>query len=87
MNTQRGELKSFSEYGVSLSVDVPRAKDRSQLDGELDRLHHGAGVFANLSLDERIALVDAMQSGYLKIAERCVSVACRAKGIESCTPL
>ena len=87
MNAQRAELKSFSEYGLSPSVDVPRAKDRSQMDGELERLRRGAGAFVNLSLDERIGLARSMQQGYLRVAERSVAVACKAKGIEPGTPL
>jgi acyl-CoA reductase-like NAD-dependent aldehyde dehydrogenase len=87
MNAQGVELKSFSECGFSPSVDAPRAKERSQMDGELDRLRRGASEFVNLSLDEKIALARSMQRGYLKIAERSVAVACKAKGIEPGTPL
>jgi aldehyde dehydrogenase (NAD(P)+) len=87
MNTQKAELKSFSEYGFSPSVDAPRAKDKSQIDGEIERLRRGAVTFANLTLDERISLVGAMQHGYQKIAERSVAIACKAKGIEPGTPM
>lgn len=87
MNTQKVDMKSFSEYGFSPSVETPQAKDRSQLDIEIDRLRRGAGTFANLPLDERIALARSMQYGYLKIAERSVAIACKAKGIELGTPL
>jgi aldehyde dehydrogenase (NAD(P)+) len=87
MDTQKAELKSFSEYGFSPSVEAPQAKDKSQLDSEIERLRREAVTFANLPLDEKIALAGSMQCGYLKISERSVAIACRAKGIEPGTPL
>jgi aldehyde dehydrogenase (NAD(P)+) len=87
MSPQGAEVRSFSEYQFSPSVDVPRARDRSELEGALERLHRAAPTFANLPLGERISLAEAMQRGYLRIAERSVAAGCKAKGIALGTPL
>ncbi len=81
MNVQDASPKSFSEYTFSLEVEAPPANDKHQLDMIIEKLRKGSRTFAKLSLDERIELALAMQRGYLKIAERSVALACKAKGI------
>jgi len=86
MSTPTATLKSFSEYSFTPLVDTPPVDDKHQFDVAIERLRHGARKFVNLSLDERIALARSMQQGYLKISERSVATACKAKGITLGTP-
>lgn len=57
-----------------------------QLDAAVARVRASASNFAQLALDERIALADAMQQGYLDIAEISVRAGCAAKGIDFMSP-
>ena len=75
-----------SQPATQSRVDVPRPTSRDQLDEAVARLQNSARKFAKLSLDDRIALARSMQAGYLKVAERSVEAACRAKGIPTGTP-
>ncbi|MBA3760689.1 MAG: aldehyde dehydrogenase [Gemmatimonadales bacterium] len=63
-----------------------RPTGRRRLDEMVARLREGAPVFAQLSLEKRIALARSMQIGYLRIAPRSVAAACKAKGIQAGTP-
>jgi acyl-CoA reductase-like NAD-dependent aldehyde dehydrogenase len=87
MNVQDIAPKSFSEYAFSPEVEAPPINNKHELDIIIEKLRKGAGTFAGLSLDERIELARSMQQGYLKIAERSVDAACKAKGIMRGTPL
>jgi hypothetical protein len=53
----------------------------SQLDAIVARLKGGAQRFAQISLDERIALARSMQKGYLRIARASAEAATKAKGL------
>src|SRR3984957_12115247 len=75
------KLREFTSYAASPALDAPPSSSQSQMDASIARLHEGAGTFAKLSLDQRIALVNAMQQGFLRVAERMVHAGCRAKGI------
>jgi aldehyde dehydrogenase (NAD(P)+) len=69
------------------SVKVPEPSSRRQLDEAVARVQDGAGRFARLSLEGRIALARSLQAGYLRVAEDTVGAACRNKGIPLGTPL
>ena len=65
----------------------PASTDQAQLEGTVARVREGARKFAKLSLDQRVQIVNSMQSGYLRIARASVEAACAAKGIPLGTPL
>ena len=46
-----------------------------QLDEMVSRLREAAPAFVRLSMEERIALAQSMQAGYLRISRRSVEVA------------
>ena len=54
---------------------------RRELDEEIARLQEGASAFVRLGIPDRIALARAIQTGYLKMAERIIRAGCEAKGI------
>ena len=60
---------------------------RRELDEQIARLQEGASAFVRLGIPDRIALARAMQTGYLKMAERIVRAGCEAKGIPPGTPM
>lgn len=62
-------------------VDLPRATGSELMDQVVARLRDGAKEFVRLSLDQRIALARSMQAGYLRVAERSVEAACKARGL------
>jgi acyl-CoA reductase-like NAD-dependent aldehyde dehydrogenase len=75
------KLREFSSYAVSPTVDAPLSSSQNQLNASIAQLREGANIFAKLSLDQRIALVNAMQKGFLRVAKRMVQAGCKAKGI------
>jgi hypothetical protein len=75
------KLREFSSYAASPAMDAPPSSSQSQMDASTVRLREGAKTFAKLSVDQRIALVNAMQQGFLRVAERMVQAGCKAKGI------
>jgi len=75
------KLREFSSYAARPAMDAPPSSSQSQMDESIARLRQGAGGFANLSLEQRIVLVNAMQHGFLRVARRMVQAGCRAKGL------
>jgi hypothetical protein len=65
---------------------APPPTSHAKLDEAVARVNDGARRFARLPLDERIALADSMQQGYLVISEESVRAACEAKGIAPGSP-
>src|SRR6204780_4710832 len=80
------KLREFSSYAASPAVDAPLSSSQNQLDTCIAQLREGANIFAKLSLDQRIVLVNAMQQGSLRVANRMVQAGCKAKGIKLGTP-
>lgn len=66
---------------------APGQTGQAQLQEIVARLREGARKFAKLPLDDRVQLVSAMQTGYLRIARASVEAACAAKGIPLGGPL
>jgi aldehyde dehydrogenase (NAD(P)+) len=66
---------------------IPLPSSARALDEALARVREGAERLLGLSLDDRLALAQSMQTGYAAIAEESVRTACAAKGIPLGTPL
>lgn len=79
------QFREFSSYPVSQSGQAknttPPASSQAKLDETIAHLREAAWKFATLPMDKRIALVTAMQQGYVKVAEAMVQAGCKAKGI------
>jgi acyl-CoA reductase-like NAD-dependent aldehyde dehydrogenase len=75
------QLREFSSYATGPAVDAPRSSSQRQMDTTIARLREGAKIFAKLTLDQRIVLVNGMQQGFLRVAKRMVQAGCKAKGI------
>jgi hypothetical protein len=80
------QLREFTSYAASPTVDAPPSSSQSQMDASIARLREGAKTFAKLSLQQRIVLVNAMQQGFLRVAKPMVQAGCKAKGITLGTP-
>jgi acyl-CoA reductase-like NAD-dependent aldehyde dehydrogenase len=80
------KLREFNSYAASPAVDAPPSSSQSQMDAGIVRLREGAKAFAKLSVHQRIALVNAMQQGFLRVAKRMVQAGCKAKWITLGTP-
>jgi len=70
---------------ASLPWERPSATHR-EMDNIISRLRQGARKFASISIEQRIALAESMQRGYLRVAEAMVKAGCEAKGIVPGTP-
>jgi aldehyde dehydrogenase (NAD(P)+) len=81
MQAQAAARASPNVGSESNIVDLPRATGTERMDEIVARLREGADEFVKLSLDERIALAKSMQAGYLRVAERSVEAACKARGL------
>jgi aldehyde dehydrogenase (NAD(P)+) len=57
------------------------------MDRAVEQVREAAASFAGLSLDERIALVDSIQRGTIRVAAAAVTLSCRTKGITPGTAL
>jgi aldehyde dehydrogenase (NAD(P)+) len=69
------------------TVSPPRLSSTlNQLNEAVNRVRTSAGKFAGLKIEQRIALVDAMQQGYQNVAESSVKAGCSAKGIDFNSP-
>ena len=75
------QLREFASYATNPAPDTPPSSSQNQMDASIVRLRERAKTFATLALDQRIALVNAMQQGLLRVAERMVRAGCQAKGI------
>ena len=80
-------FREFASYSYRPAVSAPASSSQAQMDRAISRLREGAAVFARLGLDERLALVESMQKGFLSVAERLVAAGCKAKGIAHGSPL
>lgn len=81
------KLREYAGYSFHATMAAPPSSSQSQIDRAIARLREGSVAFTKLSLDERIALAEPMQQGYLRIAARSVEAGCKAKGIAPGTPL
>jgi acyl-CoA reductase-like NAD-dependent aldehyde dehydrogenase len=75
------QLREFASYAAGPAVEMPPSSSQSQIDAAIARLREGAKSLANLSLDQRIVLVNSLQGGFLRVGKGMVEAGCRAKGI------
>ena len=87
MATSTIEIRSFSEYLLEKDQSQVSHSDHQQLDNAVSRVQEGAHKFASLSIQERINLINQMQSGFMSIAQQCVERACHEKSITTGTPV
>ena len=71
---------------MAVMAGTPSITSRTELDATVTRLRTGAPTYAQLPVDERIALARAMRAGYAGVAARTARAACAAKGIPLGTP-
>lgn len=78
------------EYPTRTAPPAP-ATQASSSQGRMDiivaQLRAAAKSFATMPIAQRIALAEAMQQGYLRIAERSVQASCKAKDIAFDSPV
>src|SRR5258708_29609840 len=67
---------------MTAAVAMPPSTPFPKLDEVVERLKAGAKEFARLSIDERIAMLEAFRDGYRRIALDSARAACVAKGID-----
>ncbi len=79
-------LREYSSYTTGSSSTTPPASSQGRMDVVIAQLRGAAGGFAKLDIKQRIELAEAMQRGYMHVAERSVHAGCRAKGIEIGSP-
>lgn len=70
-----------------LTNDSPFHTAQRTLDETVDRVRNAAPAFAGWTLEQRIALAQAMQQGMLAVAEDMVRAGCSAKGLPFDSPL
>lgn len=75
------QFRKFSSYPAQAKTQTPPASSQAKLDETIAHLREAAWKFATLPMEKRIALVTAMQQGYVKVAEAMVQAGCKAKGI------
>jgi len=80
------KFREFASHSFRPEVPAPAYSSQAQMDRAILRLREGAGIFAGLATNERIALAGSMQKGFLRVADRMVAAGCRAKGITPGTP-
>lgn len=86
MNTANYQLNSYSSYNSDAVVKTPAESNQSYMSQTVAKLKASANDFANLTIDQRIALAESMQRGLLQVAERSVQAGCKAKGITIGSP-
>ncbi len=80
------QIREYSSYAARGAIGSPPNSSQGRIDSSVSALRREAGRFAALRIDQRIALADAMQQGYMRIAERSVQAGCKAKGITIGSP-
>ena len=79
-------LREYSSYSAASSTATPSSSSQERMDVAIVQLREAAKGFATLRIDQRIALAESMQQGYLRVAERSVRAGCKAKGIAIGSP-
>lgn len=84
--TANTQLNAYSNYTAQTVVETPVDTSQSDLSKKVAQLKAAANEFANLTIDQRIALAESMKQGYVDIAEASVYAGCKAKGITIGSP-
>ena len=80
------QLREYSSYPTQSSTTTPRPTSQAEMDVTVAQLRKAAGGYATMPIEQRIALAESMQQGYLQVAERSVHAGCKAKGIAIGSP-
>ena len=90
MNTSTDQFMNLPQNFSRADLSIPKspiASSQGRMDVVIAQLRSAARRFAILPIDQRIALAEAMQQGYLQVVERMVQAGCKAKGIDFDSPL
>ena len=80
------QLREYSSYPIQSSATTPRPSSQAEMDVAVALLRKAARGYATMPIEQRIALAESMQQGYLQVAERSVQASCKAKGIAIGSP-
>jgi len=72
---------------MSAAIAIPASTPFPKLDEMVERVKKGSKEFARLSIDERIAMLEAFRDGYRRVALESAKAACVAKGIDPESPM
>lgn len=87
MATATALNKSFSEFDFHSVIEAPSDTSYLSLDRIVHRMSEAKYEFTQLSIDQRIDLIDSFHQGYMNVAKRSVQASCAAKGIEFGSPM
>lgn len=80
-HSKMDKLREFSSYPSQSVMSDAELTSQSQMNLKIEQLRMASAKFSSLSIERRIELAQAMQRGYIQIAERSVQASCKAKGI------
>src|SRR5687767_15681271 len=72
---------------LTAAIAIPASTPFPQLDEVVAKVKAGSKEFAKLSLDERIAMLEAFRDGYRRVALESAKAACLAKGVDPESPV
>ncbi len=80
------KIKAFSEYEYEVNQETSITTSNGLLNKKLKDVHHNARLFSELTLAQRISLVEEIKQGFVDVAEEMVQAECKAKGLQVGTP-
>lgn len=80
------QLREYSSYPAQSALTTPQPSSQAEMDVAVAQLRKAAREYATMPIEQRIALAESMQQGYLQVAERSVHAGCKAKGISIGSP-
>lgn len=86
MNKPSLKIKPFSEYGDESHQESSIITSNGLLNKKLQDVHHNARLFSELTLGQRISLVDKIKQGFVDTSESMVLAECKSKGLKVGTP-
>lgn len=75
------KLREYSSYPTQSLVSAATLSSQNHINMMVTQLREAAKEFAIMTIEQRIALAEAMQSDYMHVAEHGVRLGCKAKGI------
>ncbi len=72
---------------MTAAVAIPASTPFPKLDEIVEKVKQGSKEFAKLSIDERIAMLEAFRDGFRRVAIDAAKAACAAKGIDFESPI
>jgi aldehyde dehydrogenase (NAD(P)+) len=86
MNEASIKIKPFSEYKYQINKETSITTSNGFLNEKLQDVRHNARLFSELSLAQRISLLEGIKQGFVDIAESMVQAECKVKGLQVGTP-